>query len=66
LAYLQPLESNCESHALSELGFCLMSNHVHLIVIPERAEAMDLALRHTHGRYASYLNARHGSTGHVW
>lgn len=66
LVYLRLLESNCQLHALSVLGFCLMSNHVHLIVVPQRAEAMGLALRHAHGRYASYLNARHGSSGHVW
>jgi len=66
LVYLQLLQSNCESYALSVLGFCLMSNHVHLIVVPESAEAMALALRHAHGRYASYLNARHGNSGHVW
>ena len=63
LVYLRLLESNCQLHALSVLGFCLMSNHVHLIVVPQRAEAMGLALRHAHGRYASYLNARHGSSG---
>jgi putative transposase len=66
LVYLQLLESNCELQGLSVLGFCLMSNHVHLIVVPRRADAMALALRHAHGRYASYLNARHGASGHVW
>jgi len=43
-----------------------MSNHVHLVVIPRHAKSMALALRHTHGRYASYLNARLGASGHVW
>jgi len=66
LVYLNLLQSNCELHALSVLGFCLMSNHVHLILVPERADSMGLALRHAHGRFASYLNARRGDTGHVW
>ena len=43
-----------------------MTNHVHLIVIPERAESLPLALKQTHGRYASYLNARSAASGHVW
>jgi putative transposase len=43
-----------------------MSNHVHLIVIPRTAEALAQALKHTHGRYASYWNARNASSGHVW
>ena len=66
LVYLQLLRLNCQAHELSVLGFCLMSNHVHLVVVPRRAESMALALRHTHGRYASYLNARLGASGHVW
>jgi REP element-mobilizing transposase RayT len=37
-----------------------MSNHVHLIAVPHRENSVSEALRHTHGRYASYLNARHG------
>jgi putative transposase len=66
LVYLQLLESNCQFHGLSMLGFCLMSNHVHLVVVPQRAEALGLALRHAHDRYASYVNARRGTSGHVW
>jgi putative transposase len=48
------------------LGYCLMSNHVHLIVVPHRSESLAHALRHAHGRYAAYWNARRFSTGHVW
>ena len=43
-----------------------MSNHVHLIVVPARHDSLRLALKHTHGRYAAYFNARFASSGHVW
>jgi putative transposase len=43
-----------------------MSNHVHLIVIPHRADAVALTLKQTHGRYASYWNAAHRSSVHAW
>ena len=43
-----------------------MTNHVHLIAIPQRGQAMELALKQTHGRYATYFNARYESSGHVW
>jgi putative transposase len=43
-----------------------MSNHVHLVLVPRRAESLGLALKHAHGRYASYWNATHHSSGHVW
>jgi putative transposase len=43
-----------------------MSNHVHLIAVPGTSEALGQALKQTHGRYASYWNARASSSGHVW
>jgi putative transposase len=43
-----------------------MSNHVHLVVIPQKADGLALSLKHTHGRYASYWNAVHHSSGHAW
>jgi putative transposase len=66
VAYLELLRQYSELHRLSLLGYCLMSNHVHLIVIPRTAEALAQTLKHTHGRYASYWNAQNSSSGHVW
>jgi len=34
--------------------------------VPLRKDAMARVLRDAHGRYASYLNARQGTDGHVW
>jgi putative transposase len=48
------------------IGYCLMSNHVHLVLIPRKPESMGLALKHAHGRFASYWNAAHRTSGHVW
>ena len=66
LAYLDLLRKYAELYGLSLLGYCLMSNHVHLIAVPPTAEALAQTLKHTHGRYASYWNARQSSTGHLW
>jgi REP element-mobilizing transposase RayT len=44
----------------------ISKGHVHLVATPRRADALAETLRHTHGRYASYLNARKSATGHVW
>lgn len=66
LTYLELLRPHCELYRLSVLGYCLMSNHVHLVVIPRTAPALGQVLKHTHGRYAAYWNARHSSSGHVW
>jgi putative transposase len=55
-----------QAQGLSVVGYCLMSNHVHRVVVPPRAEALAVVLKQTHGRYASYWNVSHASSGQVW
>jgi putative transposase len=64
--YLELLQKYLDLYRVSLLGYCLMSNHVHLIVLPTDAEALALALKQTHGRFASFWNGSHCSSGHVW
>jgi len=66
IAYLELLRQYSELYQLSLLGYCLMSNHVHLLVVPHTSEALGQTLKQTHGRYACYWNARASSSGHVW
>ena len=64
--YLELLRQAVRGHEVSVVGYCLMSNHVHLVVIPRRAEALAETFHQVHGRYAAYWNASHASCGHVW
>jgi len=64
--YLDLLRQSLTLRDVAMMGYCLMSNHVHLVLVPGRAESLGLALKHAHGRYASYWNAIHHSSGHVW
>ena len=66
LVYLDLLRRRCGIHGLALVGYCLMSNHIHLVTIPQQADSLLLALKHTHGRYATYFNALHASSGHAW
>lgn len=66
ITYLELLRQYAELYGLTLLGYCLMSNHVHLVVLPATEVAMSSTLKHTHGRYATYWNARQSSSGHVW
>ncbi|HUO26158.1 MAG TPA: transposase [Candidatus Aquilonibacter sp.] len=66
ITYLALLRQYAGLYRLSVLGYCLMSNHVHLIVVPGTCEALSHTLRSVHGRYAAYWNARASSSGHVW
>ena len=51
---------------VSVLAFCLMTNHVHLVVVPERADSLAVLFRRVHGRYAQYINVRRRRSGHLW
>ncbi len=64
--YLDLLRENLAADKVLSVGYCLMSNRVHLIVVPQDAEGLPLFLKHTHGRYASYWNVAHHANGHVW
>jgi len=66
LTYLRLLRVNLPDACARLLGFCLMTNHVHLIAVPEREDSLAVLLRRVHGRYAQYYNIRSGRTGHLW
>lgn len=65
-AYLAFLKENAQRFRLRLAGYCLMPNHVHLVVVPETERALTLALGRTHWRYAQHLNRVHGRSGHLW
>ena len=50
VVYLDLLRRYSRLHQVSLIGYCLMSNHVHLIVVPHR-DRCPQTLKHTHGRY---------------
>lgn len=64
--YLQLLKNELVDGGLRVLSYCLMTNHVHFVVVPERADSLAVAFQRTHGRYAQYLNVRRNRTGHLW
>ena len=64
--YLDLLRQGLRKRELTVLGYCLMSNHVHMIAIPHQPEDLAETLQRVHGRYAGYWNAAHAGSGHVW
>ena len=64
--YLDYLQTYSAQARLRILAYCLMSNHIHLVAIPEEPQSLAMALRRTHGRYALYLNSRRHRIGHLW
>ncbi len=41
-------------------AFCLMTNHVHLTVTPEKEHSLAKTLGRTHLMYAQYVHRLHG------
>jgi putative transposase len=48
------------------LGYCLMSNHVHLVAVPEHPESLARALKCAHAEYAFGWNRYQKRSGHLW
>jgi putative transposase len=47
-------------------AYCLMPNHVHLILNPTHADGLGLAIGEAHRRYTNFINARGRWTGHLF
>jgi putative transposase len=64
--YLKLLARHCLQWSVDITGYCLMGNHVHLIVVPRAEGGLSRALGRTHCDYARWLNVKRGSVGHLW
>jgi putative transposase len=64
--YLALLARRATPAGVEVLAYCLMPNHVHLLVVPATAEALARLFRSLHSHYAELVNAREGWTGHLW
>ena len=65
-AYLTLLSEWCGKAGTQILAYCLMPNHVHLILVPSDADGLRAALGETHRRYARHVNSREDWRGHLW
>jgi putative transposase len=66
LLYLSLLRHFCRKSGTSVWAWCLMPNHVHLILVPSHEDGLRAALAPAHTRYAVELNRRQGGCGHLW
>jgi len=66
ILYLDLLREGCAAARVTCLAWCLMDNHVHLILVPETADGLRAALAEAHRRYTRHINAREGWTGFLF
>jgi putative transposase len=64
--YLRLLRESSAATQVSCLAYCLMPNHVHLLLVPASTDGLRRCLAAVHRAYARCLNARRDVTGHFW
>jgi len=65
-AYRSLVAEACAARDVRCLAWCLMPNHVHLILTPPGADGLRAALAEAHRRYARRINAANGWTGYLF
>ncbi len=64
--YLMILTKQCEEYSVSLQGYCLMTNHVHLILTPTTEMGLARAVGRTNLYYTQHVNREYGHSGHLW
>jgi len=64
--YIQLLSEFSKASGTEIWAYCLMPNHVHLVMVPETEDGLRAALGETHRRYTRHINFREGWRGHLW
>ena len=64
--YLKILKLQGELFGLEVWAYCLLENHVHLIVVPQREGALVEGIGETHRLYTRMINFREKWRGYLW
>ena len=64
--YRDLLAERCAHNHVTCWAYCLMPNHVHLILCPASAGGLSRAVGEAHRRYTAFVNARARTTGHLF
>ena len=65
-AYRALLAEGCRAAGVAVWAYCLMPNHVHLILVPREPDGLRAALGEAHRRYTRRVNLREGWRGYLW
>jgi len=64
--YRALLAEGCRAAGVAVSAYCLMPNHVHLILTPSDADGLRAALGEAHRRYTRHVNSREDWRGYLW
>jgi putative transposase len=66
LVYLSHLRQLSAKYECAVHAYCLMTNHVHLLLTPGAADSCTRLMRDLGRHYVPYFNRRHERTGTLW
>jgi putative transposase len=55
-----------KKYGFQVINFCVMGNHIHLLIRPDRGESLSDIMRWLLGGFSRAFNKMHGLTGHCW
>lgn len=64
--YLTLLTEWSKQKGIAVWAYCLMPNHVHLIVVPEKPNSLAAGIGEVHRRYTRMVNFRENWRGYLW
>ena len=64
--YIDLMAERCAAHDVACWAYCLMPNHIHLVLVPVTEDGLARAVGEAHRRYAAFFNARARVTGHLF
>jgi len=64
--YVRCLAKQAVRYELTILSYCLMPNHIHLIVVPKERDSLALAIGEAHRRYTYRINQRNNIRGYLF
>ena len=64
--YLELWEECSQRYGVAIHAYCLMTNHVHLLVTPGNSDSVSFATKVIGSRYAQYFNKTYKRTGTLW
>ncbi len=65
-AYIHAMAHSCNSFDVEVLAYCLMPNHVHLVLVPKEKDCLRFAVGGAHEKYTKRINYKNDWTGHLW
>lgn len=65
-AYLKLVAAAAREARTAIWAYCLMPNHVHFVMVPRIEDGLRATFAEAHRRYTSRINAKLGTTGHLW